>query len=220
MKKELDWYFPDGETHLPDWMRKARQKRDGRLQYQFSKYQAAMKFVKARRVAIDVGGHIGHWSWNMAKDFQTVNAFEPVPTYAECWRKNMDGANNAILHPVALGMSEGIVALTCGTPGSHGDTFVAPKSKGNAAQDIPMRTLDSFGFQNVDFIKCDCEGYEAFVIRGAEQTIRRDKPVIIVEQKPGMAQKFGLPPTDAVHLLQRWGAKLRSELSGDFILSW
>lgn len=220
MKHELGWYFPDGEKHLPAWMAAARQMRNGKFQYQFTKYQAALKYVKQRRVAIDVGAHIGQWSRNMAEDFAQVQSFEPVPAYAECWRANIGAVPNAVLHPVALGLEEGTVSLTCGTPGSHGDTYVAPKETANAVHDVPMRTLDSFGFQNVDFLKCDCEGYEAFVMRGCEQTIRRWKPCIIVEQKPKMAQKFGLGETDAVKLLQSWGATLRTSLSGDYILSW
>lgn len=221
MKQELGWYFPDGEVHLPDWMRTAKQMRDGVHQYQFTKYQAALKFVRASRgVAIDVGGHIGQWSRNMAKDFRHVHAFEPVPAYAECWRKNMDGVHNATLHPMALGEGADVVCLRCGTPGSHGDTFIAPKDEANAAIDVEMRTLDSFQFKDVDFIKLDCEGYELFAVKGGEKTIRSDKPCIIVEQKPGRAQKFGLGEIDAVKLLESWGAKRRGVMSGDFILSW
>jgi FkbM family methyltransferase len=220
MKQDLGWYFPDGEKHLPDWMRTAGQKRDGRLQYQFNKYQAAMKWVKQRRVAVDVGAHIGQWSRNMAADFQAVHAFEPVPTYAECWRKNMEGIPNATLHAYALGGTSGVVSLTCGTPGSHGDTFIAPRETANAAHDVPMQKLDWFGLENIDFMKIDCEGYEANVLRGAERTIKICRPCIIVEQKPGMAQKYGLAETHAVAILKSWGAKQRQEISGDFILSW
>lgn len=221
MKQEIGWYFPDGEKHLPEWMKAAHQMRDGVHQYQFTKYVAALKFVRGSRgLAIDVGGHIGQWSHNMAKDFRHVHAFEPVETYAECWRKNMEGVSNTTLHPIALGGAAGVVSLKCGTPGSHGDTFIAPKDEANAAIDVEMRTLDSFSFQNVDFIKIDCEGYELFVIEGGEKTIKHDKPCIIVEQKPGRAQKFGLEETQAVTLLKSWGAKQRGLMSGDYILSW
>lgn len=220
MQKQLGWWFPDGEKHLPEWMARVGQKRDGLLQYQFGKYNAALRHVRQRRGAIDVGAHIGQWSRNMAADFEVVHAFEPVPDYAACWQANIEDTPNAMLHDVALGESPGLVCLKCGTPGSHGDTFVAPKDEANAAIDISMRTLDSFDLANVDFIKIDCEGYELFVIKGAERTIKRDRPCVIVEQKPGKAQSYGLGETDAVTLLKSWGATVRAVLSGDYILSW
>lgn len=220
MKQELGWYFPDGERHLPEWMRNAKQMRGGVHQYQLTKYQAALKFCGSRRLAVDVGGHVGQWSKNMAEDFEAVVAFEPVPAYAECWHANMSGLDHAHLFHYALGAAPGVVSLKCGTPGSHGDTFVAAKADANAAIDVEMRDLDSFGLGDVDFIKIDCEGYEIFVLKGGEETIKRDKPCIIVEQKPGRARKFGLGDQDACALLKSWGALLRFEMSGDFCFSW
>ena len=119
----------------------------------------------------------------MAMDFDIVHAYEPVPQYGECWHHNMTGRGNARLHPLALGDKTDLVSLKAGKPGSSGETFVAPKEQANAAFDVEIRMLDSFGLCGVDFIKIDCEGYEVFVIRGAEKTIRREQPCIIVEQK-------------------------------------
>jgi hypothetical protein len=44
-----------------------------------------------------------------------------------------------------------------------------------------MRTIDSFGFSDVTVMKIDVEGFEVEVLRGAEQTIRGNRPVILVE---------------------------------------
>lgn len=220
MKHELGWWFPDGETHLPQWMRQAQQLRDGVLQYQLHKYELALAHVRQRRLAVDVGGHVGQWSRNMAQDFATVQAFEPVPAYAECWRRNLEGRANAHLHPHALGAEPGTVSLRCGTPGSHGDTFVAPREQANAAVDVMIERLDAFDLAGVDLLKIDCEGFELFVVQGAEATIKRCHPCIIVEQKPGHAGKYGLGETAAVDLLLSWGARRRAAISGDFVLSW
>ncbi len=218
MKHELGWYFADGETHLQELMLRTQQKRDGVLQYQLLKYYMALDFVKRRDVA--VGAHIGQWSRGMAKDFGTVFAFEPVPQYAECWQKNMEGVQNATLYPVALGDRLDIVSMKAETPGSCGDTCVAPREEASAAKDVPLRTLDSYALPAIDFLKVDCEGYEMFVLQGGEKTIRASKPCIIVEQKPGNAEKYGLGRTDAVTRLESWGAKVRTERGGDFVLSW
>lgn len=221
MKYDLGWFFPDGEEHLPAWMRQTNQMRGGVLQYQLRKYEMALAHCRRRRLAVDVGGHVGQWSRNMAMDFARVVAFEPVPAYAECWCANVAAAGNATLHMFALGAVDGVVSLRCGTPGSHGDTFVAARGEANAAVDVPQRRLDDIDLgETVDFLKIDCEGYEFYVLEGGERTIRRDRPCIIVEQKPGHARKYGIGEIAAVELLESWGARRRATVSGDFILSW
>jgi len=75
------------------------------------------------------------------------------------------------------------------------------------------------GLADVDFIKIDCEGYEENVLRGAIETIKRDRPVIIVEQKRDMATaRFGLEPLGAVKFLQSLGYQVAQEISGDYLM--
>jgi len=216
MKQVDGWWFPDHERHLIDWMAnpKGRKIINGRSSYQGKKQLAAMELVPKdrRRTAVDVGAHIGLWSWNLAHWFKTVEAFEPVAAHRDCWQANMSTRQDEVsLHPFALGEREAMVAIhTADT--SSGDSWV--KGKGT----IPMKTLDSFGFADVDFIKIDCEGYEEFVLRGGAETIKRDRPVIIVEQKRAMATKFGLKPLGAVEFLQGMGYKQVAEMSGDFLM--
>jgi FkbM family methyltransferase len=214
MKKFDKWVFPDKEEHLIEWMGKANQRLNGRLAYQGKKYLEARQFVTNKRVAIDVGSHIGLWAYNMAHDFEEVVGFEPMKAHVECWRENMKDIDNATLFEIALGENEGGVGLETYTENSTGDTRIL--GKGN----IPMKTLDSIGIQNVDFIKIDCEGYELNVLKGARETLLRFKPVVVVEQKRDMAEKFGNEILGAVKFLKELGAKQRMEISGDYILSW
>jgi len=212
-KFQDSWWFPDHEQHLPQWMAspKARMILNGRPAYQGKKQQAALAAVRQHRTAIDVGGHIGLWSYNLAHAFQHVHAFEPVEAHRACFARNVE-AVNVTLHACALGASEGRVSIHT-APTSTGDSWV----KGGG--DIPMVTLDSVGLADVDFIKIDCEGYEENVLRGAIETIKRDRPVIIVEQKRDMATaRFGLEPLGAVKFLQSLGYQVAQEISGDYLM--
>lgn len=212
MKQHQGVWLPDGETHLTDWMTKAGEIVDGRGTYQIKKLRAALAHVKQFRTALDVGAHCGLWSMQLVKRFEIVHAFEPVAEHRLCFAANLDG-NFAELHPCALGEKDGMISIhTADT--SSGDSWV------DGAGDIPMKRLDDFELQDVDFIKIDTEGHELFVLRGGEETIRRCKPCLIVEQKPGHGKHFGIGDTDAIPLLQSWGAKVREVLSGDYILSW
>lgn len=223
-------YLPDGETHLIEWMEIMKQFRDGKPMYQGHKYDAAMKHVRRRGLAVDVGGHCGLWSRVMALDFARVVAFEPMKAHIECWKANMAGHGNAQLVECALGETEGEVFIKTRTPGSSGDTGVDPAAERSSlraavdseGQATPLKRLDDFHLMDVDFMKLDTEGYELFVLRGAEETLKRCKPTIIVEQKAetGGAERYGIGVTDAVKYLQGLGAVLRGSLQGDYILSW
>jgi FkbM family methyltransferase len=206
------WWFPDGEKHLPEWIQKNGVLLNGRNGYQIKKQVAANHLCKSFRTAVDVGGHVGLWSHNLAHKFLLVHAFEPIAAHRECFTRNVD-LPNVRLHPFALGEQEGTVGMYT-APTSSGDSYVM------GTGDIPMKRLDDFDLQDVDFIKLDCEGYELHALRGGEETLKRCKPVVCVEQKPGKAQQFGLKETGAVNYLQDLGAKLRLTMSGDFFLSW
>lgn len=212
-----EWFLPDGETHLQEWMRKNNRRVKGRLTYQFEKFEAAMRFVPTRRVAIDVGAHVGLWTYWIARNFQRVHAFEPSAVHRQCWMKNMvDSGENTTLYPMALGDREGRVNLHTG-PSSSGDTHVVLADEG----DVVMQTLDSFNFTNVDFLKVDVEGFEYHVLKGAEETLTRERPIVVVEQKGHEHKYFGAPPQQALAYLQTLGmAPMTKPISGDFIMGW
>ena len=136
-----------------------------------------------------------------------------MQAHRDCFTKNVLATrSNVTLHACALGSTEGSVSMTT-EKSSSGDTRIAGEG------DIPMKTLDSFNLNDVDLIKIDCEGYELFVIEGGIETIKRCRPAIIVEQKPGHGEAYGLSDTEAVSFLKDMGYKLVKEMAGDYILT-
>lgn len=216
-------YLPDGETHLVGWMDKAGEIVDGKGTYQIKKLRTALSHCKSFRTAVDIGAHCGLWSMQLTKKFSRVEAFEPVAEHRQCFTANilnvgtgeLDGENlfRVRLHACALGDHEGSIKITT-APTSSGDSRV------DGDGDIPMHTLDSFELQDVDFIKIDTEGYELFAVRGAEETIKRCRPVMIVEQKGHGQQFFGFRKEEAAELLESWGMRRVINLSGDIVMVW
>jgi FkbM family methyltransferase len=51
----------------------------------------------------------------------------------------------------------------------------------NRAITVQVRRLDEFEFQNVSVLKIDVEGHERSVLDGALDTIKRSKPVLVIE---------------------------------------
>lgn len=217
MKQHQGVWFPDHEQHLLDWMTKNGEIVGGRGTYQIKKLRAAVAHCRSFRTAVDVGAHIGLWSMQLLLHFRYVHAFEPLAEHCACWQLNMGGMSSGrdlYLHQCALGDHEGAVWIET-LPTSSGDSRVAVGVEGN----IPLRMLDSFDIPDVDFIKLDCEGYELFALKGGAQTIARDLPVICVEQKPGRAQRFGLPELGAVEwLIKQFGYKCVEKMSGDYVM--
>lgn len=213
MFKVDGWYFPDGEKHLPAWIAnaKVRMRLNGRSAYQGQKQQAALDLCKKRRVAVDVGAHIGLWSYNLSYSFENVVSFEPVAAHRECFEQNLLGRKNVKLIACALGEKPGHVRIRT-EPTSSGDSRV------DGPGDIPLNTLDSYELDHVDLIKIDTEGFELFVLRGAVATIAKCKPVIVVEQKPGHGRNFNLGDKDAIPFLEGLGYKTAREMSGDFLM--
>lgn len=186
---------------------------------QLKKYMAALPLVRQFRHAIDIGANIGLWSRVMAACFDQVTAFEPSAECHEAFWCNVrqigshDG--RVRLHACGLSNEPGVLRLNTRLR-STGFTRVDPE--GNA--EVEVRTLDSFELADVDFIKIDVEGWEHNVVKGGIETIRRWKPVMIVEQKPGNAELHGLKQYGAVNLLKKWGAREVANVSGDVIMAW
>lgn len=215
-------WLPDGEKHFPEWMAKHGELVNGKGTYQIKKLRAALGFCKHFRTAVDIGAHVGMWSMHLAPRFQQLHAFEPVAQYRECYERNVAHRDHTYLYPCALGREEGRVRMQI-DPSSSGGTFVGEVSGDRERKDgwVPAYTLDSFGLADVDFVKIDCEGFEHHVVAGAEETLRRCQPTIIVEQKSHkLAGNFGIANRPALEMLVSFGAKVRKEMGGDFILNW
>ena len=58
------------------------------------------------------------------------------------------------------------------------------------------------------------------MIEGAENTIKAHRPVMVVEQKPNNAERYGRGRWDAVNVLKSWGMKEKAVISGDHIMVW
>ena len=54
-------------------------------------------------------------------------------------------------------------------------------------------------------MKIDTEGCELFVLKGAEKTIRRDHPEILLEYNEINCKQFSYKPIKIKQLLARWG---------------
>lgn len=239
-------WLPKTETHLADMMERGKRVKwiDGKLTYQHHKLEYAVSQCapNRRRVALDIGGHVGLWSMWLVREFGTVHAFEPVPNHRALFLENVD-MTRCHLHPVALGNCDGLIDIeipdettgnahvAIGGKRHSGTRHVHNPDKQTVVKDVDIVRLDVWAdiwasdnndqpdFDIVDFIKIDVEGFEQMVIEGGEELIRRNKPIICVEQK-GNEDNYGGERDAAAKLLQSWGAKPLKVIAGDWVFGW
>mgnify|MGYP001603133105 CR=1 FL=1 len=198
MKQNFD--FPKTDNHFN------RQKD----RYQFHTLLAALAFVPEKKIAIDIGGHIGLYSAALLDSFKRVVAFEPSPINARCFKKN---APNAKLYEVALGAVAGKTELHIAADNTGNNSIV--ESFGEEKVSIKVETLDSFEFSNISLIKIDVQGYEEQVLIGAKKTISINKPIIIIEL---ITHKNSPPNEAAMKILTDYSYKTLAVMGKDYIM--
>ncbi len=139
-------------------------------------------FPKISRVetALDIGANIGIHTTCFSKHFDRVIAFEPNPQVAAVLRANAMG------HPIEViekGLSNAPGKLNFRVNFQNlGNSQIVEESTGVS---IEVETLDrlveSLGVKNVGFIKIDVEGHEAQVLAGAQEMLKQQRPIILME---------------------------------------
>ena len=215
MRNDYGWWFPETESHFPRMLKKSVDK-GGPSEYQHIVRNRSVAFCQQRRLAIDVGANVGLWTRSLVREFQQVIAFEPVAMFRECLSRNVT-APNLLVQTVALGDINTTARMNI-TEGNTGHTHIDPTSIGQG--DTIVCTLDSFEYQNLDYIKLDCEGFEYKVLLGAGYTIKQNRPIVVLEQKPHDAYSDQYSQFAAIELLQSWGMVRLDQVKDDWIMGW
>lgn len=219
MKQVQGIWLPDDDDHFGNHLEKGPIY-SGKGTYQFKKLQKAVELTgKDRRtVAIDIGAHVGTWSRCLAKMFEMVIAFEPLSKNYECLIENVKDHKNVMTYQKGLADKEDVLTFNPVNGNTGNGCVCEPGAPG--CEEIDVMRLDDLSYGTVDLIKIDVEGYEMPVLIGATETILRCKPVIVVEQKPGNAEKYGLEQFTALEYLKNLGMKVKDSKAGDYFLTF
>lgn len=146
----------------------------------------------------DVGANLGWYSLHIARRFSRcrVCAFEPIPKTRAFLERNAGHNDLDNLRVFAHGLHREETVLTFHVdPAIMGAASSAPDaSTGPLEVDCAVRRVDDVRVDldlAVDVMKVDVEGAELLVLEGAEQTLRRDRPILMIELLRIHAAKFG-----------------------------
>lgn len=153
---------------------------------------------------LDIGANIGNHTVFLSRYFDKTIAFEPNPRANRLLALNTENLTSVKVYPHGLSNSERELNFVT-DDGNLGSTRVVD-SCSTSSERLRVRRLDETlkaeAPTRVGLIKIDVEGHELEVLEGAEETIRRDKPLIVMEVLN--RRKFApLPP--AVSLLADMG---------------
>jgi FkbM family methyltransferase len=174
------------------------------LAYEENTARALLANLREGNVFLDVGAHFGLWSVYAASIIGktgNVLAFEPSPAFAVL-------QENALLNSriktfnLGLGAKDGEATFFDQSTATTG-SFVDAVTKINECRypgvaigrtNVKIRALDSLVAEfclRPDLIKVDVEGFELEVMRGAENLLRRVRPIVLIEIHPPQLELSG-----------------------------
>lgn len=156
-----------------------------------------MKLVPHGGHILDLGANIGVTSYHLAKRFpeSTIFSFEPLTLNMDTLKriKKKFKLENIKEYQVAVGEKNGNIEMVMPVVNHvpmHGLSHVVHKdnveNNEGLTYSVPMICLDDFAKTNlngkkVTALKIDVENFEYFVLKGGENLIARNKPIIYCE---------------------------------------
>ena len=150
----------------------------------------AERFVESDSVVWDIGANMGMFSVPAAHRARHTLAFEPDPFNLELLHKSQ-AANpdlNFDVLPVALSDAIDVATLSIPQRGRSANSLQGVQfgtQMGGIRQNYHVMTVTADWvldrFPAPSFIKCDAEGAELMILKGATRLLREVRPVIVIE---------------------------------------
>jgi FkbM family methyltransferase len=144
-------------------------------------------------VVADIGAHIGVVTALLAGLCPKghVYAFEPAAENHAHLSANMaaNGFDNVTVERAAVFDTDGEISL------EYDAAYPGGSHVGGAGSTVPSVRFDTWartvGLDRLDLVKLDVEGVELAVLAGAAETLRRFRPLVVVECNPAALRRFG-----------------------------
>ncbi len=162
---------------------------------------------------LDIGANVGIYSTalSIAKQRRLrCVAFEPIPATIAVLRSTLalNGIVSCEIAPIALSSRSGALRLSSFGGGAN-NFWVPDASVGVPTLEVATVSLDEWMASRPAAppaaIKIDVEGHELDVMKGAQQTIRRARPAMVVECHCGSWDELGVSRGEFRDLVQSFG---------------
>ena len=155
--------------------------------------------------AADVGANYGLYTKflsAMAGPGGSVHSFEPIEKTFRALHHNVKrfGLGNVTTYKLALSDKSGSAHMEVPRYESGGENLyeahISEDSK-KEGEEVQTDTLDQvLNGVKLDFIKCDVEGHELQVMKGAVEHLKSDRPLLMLEINAGLESRSSQPLLD------------------------
>lgn len=181
-----------------------------RLPFVEKEMPVVARMVQPGWTCIDIGAAGGTYTHLLSRRVGPLGRVHAVEPRARSMRylrrfRAWFGWDNVELHQLALADDEGHAELQVprfARTEAHllGRTNAVTRSL--RSETVTMTTLDALvrsrGLESVELIKCDVEGAELSVLRGAEETLARFRPALVVEVEARHLARYDSEPDDVL----------------------
>lgn len=169
--------------------------------------------LNQKRTVVQAGGHVGLYAKKYSGFFREVYTFEPESTNFFCLKYNTKNCTNVKSLQKCLGSENKWVSLDINTRNTGNHSISLSEKMDDQIECI---TLDSLNLREVDLIHLDVEGYEYYALIGAIETIKRNKPLIVLE-KNRLRKKYHYKFSKIENLLIELGYTLKHTYENDVV---
>ena len=168
-----------------------------------------------KRTCIDAGASYGWFTVPFSNIFHSVKAFEPRKDVFHCFIENTKDIDNIKGWDIACGDENKICYMNY-----HEKTGLSRIMPNKTDNPVTQKTIDSFNFTDVDFIKLDVEGHEHNALLGAIETIKKYKPLLMVEIHCTRQEGNFNYRQSIFKLLKSLGYEIKDVRASDFIFEY
>jgi FkbM family methyltransferase len=153
------------------------------------------KIIKDGMVTMDIGANIGTHTLLMSRlagDTGKVYAFEPCKLNHDVLVYNciLNRCSNVMIYKYGCGDKSKTMYIDkqwsqSKKEDNYGCIFLQSDQKSNNDESIKVIKIDDMKLEKLDFVKIDAENMEDKVLEGMRETVKRCKPLIIVEIHEG-----------------------------------
>jgi len=171
-------------------------------------------------VVLDIGAYIGRFTGMAASlvgKSGEVHSFEPVTSAFRVLKKmvSLKRLRHVVLNQIALSdkneSAEISIPLKGGWKPQVQTAHLGGNLKNSMKQVVTTQRLDDYcnekNIRQIDFIKCDTEGYEYFIFSGGLKCLAKFKPSIICEIYKKYSNRQNIEPSATFKLLLDLGYK-------------
>ena len=160
------------------------------------------KLIKPNSVVLDIGAHTGNMSVGYSLFAKKVISFEPNPVTFEILEQNSKLNRNIKPYNFGCSKEEGEMEFHYSDLGFNngGLTSDLEAGVGVTGHQIPievycinidnfMKEMHSEDYNNISFIKIDCEGHDKVILPTLKKIIEKNKPLIQTEVYDGLSNE-------------------------------